>query len=95
MKFSSTNALTLGKVLQLIIKLSNGQFGSQSQLISKVFKSYHDRRTEENGDFQYLMASSIVSEIAHDLRPVPRRFYAHYTSDDGSILRHDLEIFFK
>ena len=93
MKPAKSEAITFGTALQLIIDLANCQFGPRENLFAELFRSYHDVRTETIGNYLFLTSPSTVSQLVRDLRPVPRKFYAHYTSDGGKRLHQDIDRF--
>ena len=78
----------------MLFTLCNGQFGSREELFALIFKSYHDRRTEELGDYTFRTSPSQISLVCKNVKPLPRKFLFHYGHDDGSVLRCDLECFF-
>lgn len=93
MKQKKSEVITFGTALQLIIDLANCQFGPRENLFAELFRSYHDLRTETLGDYLFLTSPSTVSQLVRDLRPIPRKLYAHYTSDGGQRLHQDIDRF--
>lgn len=94
MENANYTTLTFGNALTLLFTLCNGQLGSREDLFAFLFKSYHDRRTEELGDCSFRTSPSQISLICKNVKPLPRKFLFHYGHDDGSTLRCDLECFF-
>lgn len=95
MDILSNSEITFGSALHLLTILANGQFGPRDELFANLFKSYHVWRSAELGDCDFRTSPSLISSIIKNGKPLPRKFVFFYAQDHGSILRYDLDNFFK
>ena len=95
MKNQNNTFLTFGRALSLLFNLTNGQLGSHEKTFDLLFRSYHRWRTAEANDCPFATSASQISLITKGIKQPPRKLVYHYAQDNGALLRHDCEDFFR